>query len=66
MTHLALRLIGGNCFVFANGGINFNGQASSFEQGRQRLRQYARKLQNLRCPVCHRDVKILQFVLVIP
>ena len=53
------RLIGGNCLVFANGVVNCNGKASSFQEGRQRLRQYARKLQNLGCPVRLRDVKII-------
>ena len=53
------RLIGGNCLAFASGVINCNRKASSFEEGRQRLRQYARKLQNLGCPVCLRDVKII-------
>ena len=53
------RTIGGNCLVFANGNINCVGKASSFKEGRQRLRQYARKLQNLGCPVQLRDVKIV-------
>ena len=53
------RLIGGNCLVFASGAINCNGKAVSFEEGRQRLQKYARKLQNLGCPVRLRDIKIL-------
>ena len=31
------RLIGGNCLVFANGVVNCNGKAASFQEGRQRL-----------------------------
>ena len=38
---------------------NCNGKAASFQEGRQRLRRYARKLQNLGCPVRLRDVKII-------
>ena len=53
------RLIGGNCLVFASGVINCNGKAVTFEEGCQRLRKYARKLQNLGCPVRLRDTKIL-------
>lgn len=53
------RLIGGNCLVFANGVINCSGKATGFEEGRQRLRKYARQLQNLGCPVRLRDVKII-------
>ncbi|OWF41098.1 TATA-box-binding protein [Mizuhopecten yessoensis] len=39
--------IGGNCLVFASGKINCNGRASSFDEGRRRLRRYARMLQRL-------------------
>ena len=52
------RVIGGHCLLFANGVINCNGRASSFEDGRQRLRRYAQGLQNLRCQV-HLKVKII-------
>ena len=37
------QVIGGNCLVFANGVINCNGRSSSFEEGQQRLRRYARQ-----------------------
>ena len=53
------RMIGGNCLVFVNGVTNCNGKATSFQEGRQRLRRYARQLQNLGCPVRLRDVKII-------
>ena len=53
------RIIGGNCLVFANGVINCNGKAASFEEGHQRLHRYARKLQILGCQVQLRDVKII-------
>ena len=53
------RVIGGNCSVFTNCVINCNGRASSFEEGRQRLQRYARRLQNLGCQVRLRDAKIL-------
>ena len=53
------RAIGGNCLIFANGVINCNGRASSFEEGRQRLRGYARQLQNFGCQVRLKDVKII-------
>ena len=53
------RVIGGNCLIFANGVINCNGRASSFEEGRQRLRGYARRLQILGCQVRLKDVKII-------
>ena len=39
------RLIGGNCLVFAKGVGNCKGKAASFQEGHQRLRRYARKLQ---------------------
>ena len=45
--------------MFASGVINCNGKAVSFEEGRQRLQKYARKLQNLGCSVRLRDTKIL-------
>ncbi len=41
------RRIGGNCLLFSNGKINCNGKARSFERGKRRLRQYARRLQKL-------------------
>ena len=53
------RTIGGNCFVFSNGIINCNGRASSLGEGRHRLRQYARHLQNIGVPVKLKEVKIL-------
>ena len=45
--------------IFANGVINCNGRAFSFEECRQRLRGYARQLQNLGCQVHLKDVKII-------
>ena len=45
--------------MFASGVINYNGKAVSFEEDCQRLRKYARKLQNLGCPVRLKDTKIL-------
>ena len=45
--------------MFANGVVNCNGKAASFQEGRQRLRRYAGKLQNLGCPVRLREVKII-------
>ena len=56
---MATWTYGGNCLVFASGVINCNGKAVSFEEGRQRLGKYARKLQTLGCPVRLRDTKIL-------
>ena len=53
------RVIGGNFLIFANGVINCNGRASSFEEGQQRLRRYARQLQNFGCQVRLTDVKII-------
>ena len=45
--------------MFANGDINSNGKASSFREGRQRLRRYARLLQKYACPVYLTDAKII-------
>ena len=45
--------------VFSNGIINCNGKASNFEDGRQRLRRYARQLQKLGFPIRLRDIKII-------
>ena len=53
------RIIGGNCLVFANGVVNCNGKASSFEEGRQRPRRYARLLQKYGCPVYLIDATII-------
>ena len=53
------KIIGGNCLVFSNGVINCNGKAASFEEGRQRLRRYARQLQTRGFPVRLRDVKLI-------
>ena len=53
------RAIGGNCLVFSNGIMNCNGKASSFQDGHQRLRRYARQLQNLGFPVDLKEVKML-------
>lgn len=40
---------GGNCLVFSNGKINCNGRASTFREGRRRLKRYARRILQL-CP----------------
>ena len=53
------RVIGGNCLVFPNGKINCNGSASSAEEGRQRLRRYARQLQKMGLPVRLKDVRMV-------
>lgn len=53
------RVIGGNCLVFSNGVINCNGTVSSFHEGQQRLRHYARQLQNLGWPVKLKNMKII-------
>ena len=45
--------------MFANGVINCNGKAASFEEGHQRRHRYARKLHILGCQVQLRDVKII-------
>ena len=39
--------------------INCNGKASNFEEGRQRLRRYARQFQKLGFPIRLTDVKII-------
>lgn len=41
------KRIGGNCLLFSNGKINCNGKSTSFNGGKRRLRQYARRLQKL-------------------
>jgi TATA-box binding protein (TBP) (component of TFIID and TFIIIB) len=41
------RKIGGNCLLFSNGKINCNGKCLSLQNGRRRLRRYARKLQKM-------------------
>ena len=53
------RNIGSNCLVFANGVINSNGKATSFHEGRQRLRRYDSLLQKYGCPVYLTDAKII-------
>ncbi|XP_045215099.2 uncharacterized protein LOC123565296 [Mercenaria mercenaria] len=53
------KTIGGNCLVFSNGVINCNGKATSIQQGRQRLRRYARRIQRLGYTVCLKDIKCL-------
>lgn len=53
------RRIGGNCLVFSNGKINCSGAAISIQQGRQRLRRYARLLQRMGC-----DVQLLKIRIV--
>ena len=45
--------------MFSNGVIICNGKAASFEEGRQRLRRYARQLQTLGFSVRLRDVKLI-------
>ena len=45
--------------MFVSGVINCNGKVVSFEEGRQRSRKYARKLQNLGRPVRLRETKII-------
>ena len=41
------KKIGGNCLIFSNGKINTNGKCSTFREGTQRLRRYARLLQRM-------------------
>ena len=53
------RNIGCKCLVFANGIINSNGKASSFDESPQRLRRYARQLQKRGFPIQLRIVKII-------
>lgn len=53
------KTIGGNCLVFSNGVINCNGKATSIQEGRQRLRHYARRLQRLGYPVYLKDIKCI-------
>ncbi|XP_045171058.2 TATA-box-binding protein-like 1 [Mercenaria mercenaria] len=53
------KTIGGNCLVFSNGVINCNGKATSIQEGRQRLRRYARRIQRLGYTVCLKDIKCL-------
>jgi TATA-box binding protein (TBP) (component of TFIID and TFIIIB) len=45
------RKIGGNCLLFSNGKINCIGKCLSLQDGRRRLRRYARKLQMMNYPV---------------
>ena len=53
------RSIGGNCLVFSNAIINCNGKATSLNEGKKRLRRYARRLQKLGYPIHIRGTKIL-------
>ena len=53
------RKIGGNCTIFSNGIINCNGKALSLQEGKQRLRRYARKLQKLGYCIHLKDVKLI-------
>lgn len=53
------RTIGGNCLVFSSGAINCNGRASDVEEGRKRLRRYARQLQTLGYPASLGTVRML-------
>ena len=53
------RKIGGNCLLFSNGQINCNGKCASLEQGRRRLRQYARILQKLGYEIELKNVRVV-------
>ena len=53
------RKAGGNCLVFSNGIINCNGKVSSKREGYERIRKYARLIQNCGYPVNLSDVKLL-------
>jgi TATA-box binding protein (TBP) (component of TFIID and TFIIIB) len=53
------KTIGGNCLVFSNGVINCNGKAPSITEGRQRLRQYARRIQRLGFTVRLKEIKLI-------
>ena len=52
------RKIGGNCLLFSNGKINCNGKCLSLQDGRRRLRRYARKLQKMDYPVQLTNVRV--------
>ena len=53
------RKIGGNALVFSNGKINCNGKCSSLQDGRRRLRRYARILQKLGNAINLRNVRVI-------
>ncbi|CAG2220672.1 TBP [Mytilus edulis] len=53
------RKIGGNCLLFSNGIINCNGKCLSIQDGRRRLRRYARLLQQMGNDVRLTQVRIL-------
>ena len=53
------RKIGGNCLLFSNGKINCNGSCLSMQDGRRRLRRYARILQKMGYDVCLSQIRIL-------
>ena len=51
--------IGGNCLLFSNGTISCNGKCLSLQDGRRRLRRYARKLQKMNYPVRLTNVRVV-------
>lgn len=53
------RTIGGNCLVFSSGIIQCQGKANSLREGIQRLRRYARILQNAGLRIALYQVKVL-------
>lgn len=53
------RRIGGNCTLFVNGKINCNGSAASEQEGRRRLRRYARILQRMGYDVKLQNVRLV-------
>jgi transcription initiation factor TFIID TATA-box-binding protein len=53
------KTIGGKCLVFANGVINCNRKAPSATEGRQRLRQYERRIQRLGFTVRLKEIKLI-------
>jgi hypothetical protein len=56
---LATWKIGGYCLLFSNGKINCNGKCLSLQDGRRRLRRYARKLQKMNYPVRLTNVRVV-------
>jgi len=53
------KKIKGNCLLFSTGKINCNGKCSSLQEGRQRLRRYARIVQKLGYRVELRNIKVI-------
>ena len=53
------RTIEGNCLLFSNEKINYNGKCSSLTKGRLRLRRYARWLQKMGYPVRLTNVRLV-------